>query len=489
MILKLFQVTVRSGLTMQSAPPLFDSITIGKVAMGASVFAAAGLSNAGGVGGGILYVPLYLLLLNFTVPEASANAQPLILGGVLASVGYHLRRTHPLRKHAPRINWELASVFLPSFLAGTTPGVFLSQAMPNFVTSWLLALVLALLFLQSVIVGSRMCQRQLTARRHKLQGTPDASAEFRQKMLDGALQASLLAESGQERDAPASADAVNYVSDEDAEPQHVAGFAPWPGLLKYVDPAQGIVTLRHVVDIERQFFPPLPIVLLLTSWATIFVFSYVRGSARRAGIAGIQACSTPFWLLIAVQEVLLFGLCGLSIARAARFSRLKYALGYLRYDLVITEYRDVQWEGTDLLLYPLYTFLVGAMAAFLGLGGATLLLPLLLNYSKLDPVVVSSTTAVLNSLGAASSTFQFFITGALLPDYALVYGACTFLGSFFGVYAVMYIVNKYELKALIVLILSAVFLIALTLVVNIAADEAKAAIRAHEGIIIRSICH
>eukprot|EP00898_Chlorokybus_atmophyticus_P003832 jgi/Chlat1/444/Chrsp103S00945 len=501
-------------------------ITLVKVALGLAVWLAAGLSNAGGVGGGILFVPLFLLAAGLTAPEAAANAQPLIFAGVLASLGYHARRKHPFRTHAPRIDWELASVLVPAFLAGTTFGL-----LPHFVTSWLLALLLAALAVQALSTGACGCAAQLRARRKhntriaditgiaditiitkppKLErridigGTPRAGAgDIEAATLDFKTFTVVIASSehhesitscvgmcGEEEDTKQMLDSVPLVGNGDA----LLMDSPWAGsvLLGCVDPARGVRTLQDVVERESHTVPAFTAVLLLVAWVAVFVLSLLRGSRRKPSIIGVHACSWEFWLLLVLQEVLLALVCGLCMARAARWAEVKQRVGgYTWYDdaPIAGEYRDVKWTTRDCAIYPSYAVVVGVLAALLGLGGATLLLPLLLVYARMDPVVVSSTTALVNLLGAAASTAQFAIAGSLYPQYSLSYGACAFAGSLCGVALVMHLVAKYQLKAAIVLILAGVFLAAFGMMAHIATGQAREAVRAGVGVEFGSICH
>jgi uncharacterized membrane protein YfcA len=98
------------------------------------VFLATGLSNAGGIGGGILLVPLLSLFAGFTLKNASANAQPLIFGASIANAMVNVPRRHAARD-TPRIDWNLVACTVPFFLMGTTPGTFMNQAFPSYFTA------------------------------------------------------------------------------------------------------------------------------------------------------------------------------------------------------------------------------------------------------------------------------------------------------------------------------------------------------------------
>ncbi|KAK4536509.1 hypothetical protein CDCA_CDCA08G2534 [Cyanidium caldarium] len=131
------------------------------------VFLSAGLSNAGGVGGGLIFVPLLALLGGFPLPEASANSQSLIVGASLSNMAFNIGKRHVIRD-APRIDWNLVVSTMPFFLGGTTLGYMLNTTFPGYFTSFVLALMLLLLSIQSGYSGYRMAQRQLRERRQRL---------------------------------------------------------------------------------------------------------------------------------------------------------------------------------------------------------------------------------------------------------------------------------------------------------------------------------
>ena len=91
----------------------------------------AALSNAAGVGGGAIFVPLFVALLAFPVKEATALSQAVITGGALGSVSYCISRSHPRDSQRPLIDFDLALVLTPSLLWGVNAGVLLNSVLPS----------------------------------------------------------------------------------------------------------------------------------------------------------------------------------------------------------------------------------------------------------------------------------------------------------------------------------------------------------------------
>lgn len=89
------------------------------------------LSNAAGVGGGAIFVPLFNVLLLFPIKAATALSQAVITGGALGSVSYSLGRRHPNAATSPLIDFDLALVLAPPLLLGVSCGVLLNIALPS----------------------------------------------------------------------------------------------------------------------------------------------------------------------------------------------------------------------------------------------------------------------------------------------------------------------------------------------------------------------
>ena len=86
----------------------------------AMAFVASALAAGGGIGGGGLLVPLFVLLLEFTPHDATPLSNAAIFGGALANLGLNLRRSNPSGRGAlrPLISFEVALMLEPMTIAG-----------------------------------------------------------------------------------------------------------------------------------------------------------------------------------------------------------------------------------------------------------------------------------------------------------------------------------------------------------------------------------
>lgn len=139
----------------------------------------AALSNAAGVGGGAVFVPLFCILLSMDIKAASALSQAAIAAGAAGSVACSMTRRHPEHPATPLIAFDLALALLPLLLLGVSCGVLLNLALPAWLVTLLLIPLLALLALRTACMGLRMrrAEKQLKAQQQGLLRSPEGQAE------------------------------------------------------------------------------------------------------------------------------------------------------------------------------------------------------------------------------------------------------------------------------------------------------------------------
>lgn len=106
-----------------------------------SIFLAAALSNAGGIGGGTLFIPVLLLIMNFYTHEAVPISKIVIFAGSLAAFFMNLKLKHPYR-NCKALNFNLVIILCPNLLLGTIFGVTLNMILPNAIIVGLLCLLM-----------------------------------------------------------------------------------------------------------------------------------------------------------------------------------------------------------------------------------------------------------------------------------------------------------------------------------------------------------
>jgi hypothetical protein len=116
-----------------------DARDVAGATLGALALIAAAL---GGVGGGGILLPIYILILDFRVKQAVALANATILGGAIANVLFAARRRHPYADR-PSINWTLIILFEPLVIFGSVLGSFGNKLLPDAVLQTILVVLYA----------------------------------------------------------------------------------------------------------------------------------------------------------------------------------------------------------------------------------------------------------------------------------------------------------------------------------------------------------
>ncbi len=89
------------------------------------------LSAGGGIGGGALFVPIYLMVYGLTAHQAVPLSKITIFGlGIGGYIVLYTKR-HPSRD-APLIDYDMVSLMVPMILLGTIGGVYLNVIFPSF---------------------------------------------------------------------------------------------------------------------------------------------------------------------------------------------------------------------------------------------------------------------------------------------------------------------------------------------------------------------
>lgn len=127
-----------------------------------------GISNIGGIGGGLIFVPTVLSLYRFKTKEAvPLSIFAVFLAALLRFVFFSSRQNHP-EKNATLIDYSIASVMFPTVLMGSYIGVFLNVTMPPAIMVGLLFILLTFLTFQSLRKGTLMWRAEtLEAERKK----------------------------------------------------------------------------------------------------------------------------------------------------------------------------------------------------------------------------------------------------------------------------------------------------------------------------------
>jgi len=107
------------------------------------IFFGSALSNAGGIGGGGLLIPVMLLIFKFYTHEAIPMTKLMIFTGALTSFILGFKQAHPYRKSIT-IDYNIPYLIIPLLLFGSMIGVSLNKVLPSWIILISLTLVLVI---------------------------------------------------------------------------------------------------------------------------------------------------------------------------------------------------------------------------------------------------------------------------------------------------------------------------------------------------------
>ena len=124
-------------------PPTLFPITVNEVvgywlaAMGAT------LAAGGGIGGGGIFVPVYIVVMQLPLHIAIPLSAVTVMGGAAASTFVNIRRRHPIADR-PIIDWDIILVMQPLILMGALIGTLLHRVLSEQILVVMLVLFLTI---------------------------------------------------------------------------------------------------------------------------------------------------------------------------------------------------------------------------------------------------------------------------------------------------------------------------------------------------------
>eukprot|EP01083_Nonionella_stella_P288073 980490_1 len=125
-----------------------------------SILIGAMIAAGGGLGGGGVFVPIYILILGYPPKFAAALSQATIFGGSIVNLIMNLKKSHPTRKHRPLTDFSTLLIFEPMLLVGTIIGVLLNVMFPDILILILLAIVLTYATIRTSRKGIRLWKKE-----------------------------------------------------------------------------------------------------------------------------------------------------------------------------------------------------------------------------------------------------------------------------------------------------------------------------------------
>lgn len=355
------------------------------------------IAAAGGIGGGGILVPVFILLLQLSPKHAIALSNLTILGGAIANTALNVPKRHPSMDRT-LIDWDIIVMMEPLTIFGAVFGSLLSKVLPSIVLTVSLVVVLA-------CIGHRTLKKAVSTWK---QESAQLAATAVSPILEDGLTFKAQKEGTLYPSAQTTADeasSTNQISDveSDCSYQALSDVRPSTSALDVLPVADGIPKL------------PLKVFLLTLCFAGTSGLTVLKGGGQMPSPLGVACGSPGFWLLYfsAVPWVFLFVIY--FRRRLMAEYQQKVELGYT------FGAGEVRWDSQNSLKFPFVCALAGLMAGLFGVGGGVVKGPLMLEMGVL-PAVSSATAAAMILYTSAAASLSYAVFGML----DMTYGPCFF---------------------------------------------------------------
>ncbi|KAJ0401901.1 hypothetical protein P43SY_003518 [Pythium insidiosum] len=446
----------------------------GSIAAFFSIVLAAG----SGLGGGGLLVPMYILTMGISSHEAIPMSKATIFGSAIASFLINVRKSHPLARDRPLIDYETVLMMEPMTLAGTIIGVNMNAVFPEWLITICIVWLLTKTSLRTFAKGKKIWREESAADRKivadivaywrllpfeskfkKFQAVARAYLKWKsyKRPRDVVKKLEIAEPNPQDDDRASLASTVlsiNDLQDDLRDDDQLSDNWSEEETLMNAGVKKSELLVDHMPTLEelsqyRRRVPLGDVFVLFLTWIALVVFSLAKGGHGSPSVIGLSCGSVGYWTLIAVTFPFFAAVTlyyGLKISRVHTFLR---ASGY--------EYLkgDMRWTKQATFRYPALCTAAGLAAGLLGIGGGMVKGPLLLEMGLL-PQVASATSSSMILFTSSATTIQFIVLGTLSVKHALWHGLVGFAGGVIGQFGLSYLIKKYRKSAFVIFLIAAI---------------------------------
>lgn len=367
-----------------------------------------GLANAAGSSGSILTTLFLLFFFGYNENKAIIIAYVLVFGGSIGNfvnVGFKL---NPVTGKST-IDYDIALLCMPMMLLGTNLGIVVNRMIaPLFITAGLIAVMY-------ISIGKiwAKAKKEFQEEPGKMRRGSKTNEESGITTLSNPLEA--------------------LENDDEVLVSH-----EW----------------REILKEEYDVIPKRKIRLSILLLSFILLIAILKGTSRFPSMLGIENCSQEYWgmFLLSILGCLLFFLYNRRFVR--KIIQIK--------KLCNLTVEEDQFQITDETVEKLgkSSLVAGVLAGLLGMGGSTVMGPVLLGLGvSVETVVATSGFFVVQT--SFTSLFQSILYGDLLISEFFFFLTISFLGSYGISYVLRRIIQRFKRPSLVLFILVFIFTIAL----------------------------
>lgn len=417
----------------ENHPPLFPLSTSDRVGFTLAIFGLM-IAAGGGIGGGGLLVPIYILVMGFSPKHGIPLSNVTVFGGAIANFVLNSRKRHPLADR-PLIDWDLILVMEPLTIAGALIGAFLNKVLPEQLLTFMLVLLLSFTAYNSLKKAIKMYKAESRALRQE--GLkPDGTKESELTHISQKEEKEDMDEAGDE-----------LLDDMDLQEGESPGLGDMENIPLSGSNAQ---QLQKILD-EERVTPMFNVRVLVGLFIVVLIMNLLKGGGAFPSPVGIKCGSSSFWIANGIIMgwiiVITIYIRGYLVKR----NDLKERVGYKAVQ------GDIKWDARSTIVYPGICCLAGFFAGMFGIGGGIVKGPLMLAM-EVHPGVASASSACMILFTSFTATTSFFVFGLLDPQYGPICFGIGFIATYFGQIGLSILMKKYKRNSYIAFSMGAVVL-------------------------------
>eukprot|EP01084_Bolivina_argentea_P277093 472951_1 len=423
-----------------------------------AILVGAMIAAGGGLGGGGVFVPIYILILGYPPKFAAALSQATIFGGSIVNLIMNLKKSHPTRKHRPLTDFSTLLIFEPMLLVGTIIGVFLNVIFPDILILILLALVLSYATLRTSRKGIRLWKKETSdmqeeKEKDKKQGQKEKEVqiEMQTTQTDAKPTHDKPSKKSGETDANTAStnDGEMSVNTQEIIDELADGCGCDPSLIT----PDKVEICKAFIHKEAQVNKPFGIILLV--WLFVSMFAILR----KEEFTGVALCDIMYWIVTFVPIPIMMGVSYFMTRKEYDYYQAK-----LNSHVWVPAWGDIELDGAfvKILKYPAIASIAGILGGLLGIGGGMIVSPLLIELGVI-PTVAAATSAMAVMITSSSAMLQFLLLGFLQWDYTLFFMIVGVCGTYVGQTVVNHAVKKYGRVSVVIFAVATVMGLAIIL--------------------------
>mmetsp|Transcript_14885 Transcript_14885/g.31834 ORF Transcript_14885/g.31834 Transcript_14885/m.31834 type:complete len:541 (-) Transcript_14885:413-2035(-) len=393
------------------------------------------LAAGGGIGGGGILVPIYILVMGFSPKHGIPLSNVTVFGGAIANMILNAQKRHPIADR-PLIDWDLILVMEPLTIAGALIGAFLNKILHEQLLTFMLVLLLSFTAYNSLRKAIKMYN--IESRMLRKQGLkPDGTKRSELSHLDQKEEEEGLNQAGDE-----------LLEDMDLQ----EGENPGSGDLDVLPGGQTDAQALQKILEEERVTPMFNVRVLVGLFIVVLVMNLLKGGGAFPSPIGIKCGSQEFWIANAIIMGWIILISIYIRNYLVKRNDLKERIGYK------TVEGDIKWDARATILYPSICCLAGFFAGMFGIGGGIVKGPLMLAM-EVHPGVASASSACMILFTSFTATTSFFVFGLLDPQYGPICFSIGFISTYFGQIGLSILMKKYQRNSYIAFSMGAVVLL------------------------------